>query len=391
MRRACFLDAMSPVETVAVVHASVAGAFTALCCVATLLYYRSGRASSLRPRVVLLRPVEEVTAALAARLEQDVLAYSGELHRVVCAAGSVRAAPGVIAAASGLSDDAAVNRKAAHLEAGLKAARRVIDADTVVVHADSDVVLSPGDLDALVGALPPGDARCLAFAPPAATGGTPLSVALAQSIVSLSPQSFTVIAALARFTGAAPAIAGKLVAIPAPLLDAVGGYACMMHAIGDDVALVAAVRRVGGRVVMSPLAAVTSQPRRTTRAVWAQLSRWLRVVGWHRPRLLLTYPVFIAPLAVALPLAVAAHTAASWCALSWLLAMRAVLAGVLATGPYRGRVKWASVAVAVVGDALLVFAALLALTSRRVTWSGRTYRIGSGGRIAAVEFNQQPR
>ncbi len=376
---------LGAIEAIAAAHAAAAAGFSLVCAVASRAMMRAGRDSGARPRVVLLRPAEALTAALATRLEQDAFAYSGELRRVACVARGGAAPAGVQVALSGLSDDAVVNRKAAHLQAGYLAARDAIDDATVVVHADSDVALLPGDLDALVGSLVAGDEPCLAFAPPAPSGGTRFAQALAQSVVSLSPQSFAVIAALAGVTRGAPAIAGKLVAMPAPLLRAVGGYECMMHSIGDDVALVEAAARAGARDVMSPRAAVTIDDSRTPGSVAAQLARWLRVVGSHRPQLLLTYPLFIAPLAVAVLLTTLARSPVAWLSLSALVASRALLSIVLARGPYRGRVRWASVLLAPLGDALLIRAALLALTAGRIEWSGRRYRVGSGGRILAVE------
>jgi Glycosyl transferase family 21 len=370
---------LSPLEIAAVTHATVAALFTGVCAFASRS--RKPRVPKARPKVVLLRPIEALTPTLTARFAEDRESYSGELTCVICAPKPIVAPSSIRVAASHVGELDPVNRKAAHLAAGLELVRAELAADTVVVHADSDVSLRPGDLDALIDALE--GPRSIAFAPPVPTGNTWLRRSLAQSIVALSPQAFAAIAALSRMTGAPPAIAGKLVAIPSPLLAELGGYACMMHRIGDDVALVEAVREKGASVHMSDRAAVTVNDMDTWQ-LFGQLTRWFRVIAAHRLRLLSTYPLLIAPLPIALVLCVLANTSRAYAVLAALSFSRLVLGVVLARGVYRNRVDLRNVLFAPLADALVLVAAVRALFGRSIVWAGRTYRVGRGGRILEV-------
>ena len=243
---------MSVLAAVALAHALAAALFTLVCVYAVWSFAaRSrGRASSVGPgalpRVFLLRATERVDAAFVARASLDPASYSGELRRVVCVPSldAVRVPLGdeIALAASGIEDLAAVNRKAAHLEAGVACARA--DAPfapgDVIVHADADVVLAPGDLDRLVASLERDAPDGASFAPPAPGGGGRLAELVARAILVASPQAFAVVWSLARLTRSEPALAGKLVAMRAATLDAIGGYAATKWAIADDIALVAA-------------------------------------------------------------------------------------------------------------------------------------------------------
>ncbi len=363
---------VSPLEIAALAHAGVAAAFTIVCATASALR-RAPKSRRGASRVFLLRPMEVASRAVAARLAGDARAYSGELTRVWCAPVAIAAPRDVRVAVSGLAEDAAVNRKVAHLAAGLALVAAELDERSVVVHADSDVRLDPGDLDVLVAALD--DGLALSFAPPAPTGR------LAQAIVALSPQAFAVIAGLARITGSSPALAGKLVAIRAPLLEALGGYGCAMHAIGDDVALLETAKNKGARVLMSERAAIVESHQGVLQ-VLEQLTRWLRVVRAHRPALLLTYPFLIAPLPVA---AVLCALASTWTAFAALAATRVLLAITVTHGVYRGRASVLNVALAPIADAIVLLAVARASLSRSIEWAGRRYRVGARGRILAVE------
>ena len=131
---------VSPLLVVALVHAGVATAFTIVCLVASVVRATptSRRGAS---RVFLLRPMEIASPAIVARLLFDARAYSGELVRVWCAPVAIAVPEGVRVAVSGLADDAAQNRKSAHLAAGLALVAAELDERSVVVHADSDVRL----------------------------------------------------------------------------------------------------------------------------------------------------------------------------------------------------------------------------------------------------------
>lgn len=371
-----FADALGYAVTA---HATVAALFTGVAAVA-VLRRPTPAPSAARPHVLLLRPAEGIDDAFRARLSHDRAAYSGALVRLVCTPRATHGSD----VATGVTDDQLGNRKALHLAAAMREAqtRGLVLDDTVVVHADSDVELGVGDLDALVGAL--SGPWSVAFAPPAPRGGARLAEATAQAIVCASPQAFATVACLARITGSAPSVAGKLVAIPAPLLEAMGGYGAFAASIGDDVALVDAARTQGAPIFLSPRAAYAVDPSRTMRSLLAQMTRWLRVASSHRFGLLWAYPTLVAPLALTLVLATVVD--ARWTiASAALVALRVLLGLVLLRGPYRGRASWVSLLVLPVADALLCVAAARAAFRQQIVWSGRTYRLGPGGRIVAVE------
>ena len=351
------------------------GAFGAVfACVAAcaVLFASRGRTTrSDRPPVVLLRCAETIDDELRARWAPDERAYDGELHRIV-----------VSAAQCGLANDAVGNRKALQLAIAHREAWSLgwITRDTVVVHADADVELQAGDLDRLVAAT---DARTTAFAAPSPRGGTKLAELLARAAITASPQAFATVDALARITGGAPALAGKLVAIPQAELEAIGGYESLVASIGDDVALVDALRARGGRVRMAPVVAVTVNDRRTVRSVSDQLARWLRVASLHRPGLLWTYPTLVASLPIALALAPLHPTAAL--AAACLYAARLALGAALILGPYRGRSSLLALAVLPLADLMLLRAAWSAAGRTHVTWGRRIYRLGPGGSIEGVD------
>ena len=186
----------------------VGALFVCVATVAVLFALRGRVARGDRPPVVLLRCAETIDDELRARWAGDEVAYGGEIHRIV-----------VSAATCGLPHDAVGNRKALQLAIAHREAQALgwVTRDTVVVHADADVELQPGDLDRLVDAT---DERTTAFAAPAPRGGSKLAELVARAAITASPQAFAAVDALARMTGGAPALAGKLVAIPHRELEA---------------------------------------------------------------------------------------------------------------------------------------------------------------------------
>ncbi|CAN5657803.1 hypothetical protein BH09MYX1_BH09MYX1_03330 [soil metagenome] len=360
--------------------ALVGVAFALVATIATLMAPRGG-AREDRPAIVLLRCAEALDDELGARWSKDSTAYSGAIRRVVVVpAGGVVGGAHVVA--SGIAANVVGNRKSLQLAMAHREAETMgwLDARTIVVHADADVELGPGDLDRLVEAV---DDRTVAFAVPAPRGGAKLAELTARAIVTASPQAFAVVCGLARMTRSAPALAGKLVAIPAPLLDRICGYETLVGSIGDDVALVDAVTARGGQIRMARVAAVAVDERRTFRSLNAQLARWLRVASLHRPGLLWAYPTVVASLPIALVLAPFHPMAAL--AFGGLYGARLVLGLILLLGPYRGRSSIWALAFLPLGDLLLLRAALAAAGSTSVTWSGRVYHLGKGGSIETVE------
>jgi hypothetical protein len=374
--------------------AALAFGFTFVTVFVVLFRPRARRAGSLRDvRLLVLRPFERIEEAEAARLRETHRAASGTVDVVACvpseASVTVPLPERTLLAASGIDDHAPKNRKVMHLDAGLRLARErgLVSPDTVIVQVDGDVALRPFDLDALAFALRARAHGGLAFAAPVPHGGERLAAFAARAVIAGSPHAFAALWALARVTKSPPAIAGKLVAFEAKTLDGIGGYAAIADAIADDIALVERVHARGGPVFLSSRAAITVDPSRTVAKVLAQLTRWVQVATAHRPGLLVTYPLLMAPLPLLVPLAAWAH--ASGEALAWavplaVLAARSVLVAALARGPYRGRAPalfpLAPLAV-LASDALLFAAFVRALRRGPIVWAGRRYDVAPGGRI----------
>ncbi len=391
---------MSPLEVATLAHAALGAAFVAVATTAFLARPQGARANAVRAPVLLLRAAEAVDDALAARLARDADAYEGPLVRILClpsreagAPVTADAFPGLRVAVSDLATDTVCNRKARHLAAGVAEASRLglVAPDTVVVHADADVVLLPRDLDRLVATLVAYAPRGAAFAAPSPSGGSPVAQLAVRAIVCASPQAFAALWSLARLTGAPPAMAGKLVALRAETLAAIGGYERVSPFIADDVALVDALHACGCPIALAPFAAETCAPTRTLADVRAQMARWLAVASAHRPGLLFAYPLLVAPAIVTLLLAVACvvagHGTSGAVAVALLVTTRTALAWALA-GLYAQRGEPRNVVLQtarillgiVLGDALLTAAMLASIGHRRIAWGGRIYELEPRGR-----------
>jgi Glycosyl transferase family 21 len=337
------------IALVLVLHTAIAAGFALF---AAGVAWRAKPAPRLvsTPPLFLLLPAETPRASA---LEPTL--YSGDLLTQACTAP-----------ASG----EAVNRKVEHLEAGIANC----GARTVIAWADADVELAPGDLDALVATLLDEAPDGIAIAPPAPSGW------LASVIFTQSPHAFALLARLAAIAGARPRVAGKLVAIRASTLSALGGFARIAPFIADDLALIDAV---GGRVALSARPVTT----RARPGFFAQLVRWLRVARAHDPALLLAYPTVIAPLAVTLALAIACALSGTprlgMAAIAIQLAARTTLAVVLRTRLYPPAARSLLLAPlgAIAGD-LLVTAALTRALRSPICWGAYLYVLSAGGRIA---------
>lgn len=396
-------------ESVAVVHTVLALGFTIVCIVATLVVSVSSRRADRRfgtdalvalPPVLLLRPAENVDVGDGDRWASDSVAYSGACTRVVCLPElpsgprpDSRALGTIVA--SGIAPDAPVNRKMAHLAAGLAHAEvaGLVTADTVVVHADADVVLGPGDLDDLIRALRRESSSAMAFAAPRPTGRLAW---LARQVLALSPHAFSVLFALARVTGGPPPVAGKLVAVRADVLAALGGYGRFASDIADDLALVEAVHGAGHGIEASVRSVRVDGRDRSLRSFLDQLTRWIRVASSHRKGLRLLYPTFVAPLGVSTllvgTLAVAAPFAAgtdvAFGSLAGLVLARTILALTVALahhGPDERRSLLGAPFLAFAGDWVVTVAALRAGVRAPIRWSGRDYEVERGGRITGCK------
>jgi ceramide glucosyltransferase len=398
---------VTPLEVVTLAHGAFGAGFVAIGTAAFLRRPRANASPAPLPPVVLLRPAEILDDVLRARLSEDANAYEGHLTRIVCLASFVNGETHVAGArliASDLPGDAPKNRKACHLAAGVAAARRagLIARDSVIVHADADVALCSRDLAELVRTLGAHAPDGAAFAAPSPQGGTRLGELAVRAIVCASPQAFAYLWSVARITGAPPAIAGKLVAIRAGTLSAIGGYEALTPFIADDIALVDALHAQRRPVALANFAVRTVASTRTFADVRAQMTRWLTVASAHRPGLLILYPLLVAPAivvsALALSCVTTGHAITAAIAVTLLLIPRVVLSIAL-DGLYRdaqtssvrrGARNFAGI---FIGDFVLTLAAMRALCGGHIVWSGRRYRLKARrrGQIATIANVQSTR
>ena len=193
-------------------------------------------------------------------------------------------------------------------------------------------------------------------------------------------------AALGESLGKAEGCYGATMALTRETLDRIGGFEPLLPLLADDHALGAAVRRLGLRVVVSPVIPVHVMTERSLAALWSHELRWARTVRLLNPKgflgLALTHPLAWALLALAL-----SPGALTIGALALVLAARLLLAqGVdAALGVPGGWRRWAWLPLRDLFSAA-VWAA--ALWPGQVVWGAHRYRLGADGRM--VETPRAP-
>lgn len=346
----------------------------------------AGAGGPAPPRALLVRPCagaepgleERLTSALRARFEGEL-----ELRFSVASLddGAVPAIRRAIAAleAAGTSASLVVappigpNRKTSQLAGAAGPERR-----GAVICADSDVDLSGLNLDLLLAPLRAGAGAC--WAPPVELGPrVGAGDRASQALLGGSLHSFPLLAGLDP-----QGLVGKLFAVRADALEAVGGFRALVRYLGEDMELARRLRAAGWRVEAAPVVARSMVSGRSPAEVVARYARWLTVIRAQRPALMLSYPAlfFCWPLQSALLLA----TASSAPALSAIgLALASVGRLVVALGAARlaGRPVGLGGALLdmALADAVLALAWLGALRSRSTRWRGVALRIGPGGEL----------
>jgi len=263
------------------------------------------------------------------------------------------------------------NRKVSQLVHMARVARH-----PVLVAADSDMACPPHWLTTVTAPLADpevGLVTCLYAGVPADRGGW-------SELASLSINwHFLPNAALGESLGAADGAYGATLALRAETLARIGGYERLLDLLADDHGLGEAVRALGLRVVVPPILPRHVMHEPSFRALWAHELRWARttrlVRPWGHVGLVFTHP---------LPFALAALALAPG---GWTLALlAAVLAarGALArrVDVLAGRPSWRRLLWLPVRDLLSFALWATALHKGRVTWQGRRFTLGSGGRMA---------
>ncbi|WP_206933833.1 bacteriohopanetetrol glucosamine biosynthesis glycosyltransferase HpnI [Roseococcus thiosulfatophilus] len=246
----------------------------------------------------------------------------------------------------------------------------------VLVAADSDMACPPHWLTTVTAPLSDpevGLVTCLYAGLPADDG--PWSELAALSI----NWHFLPNAALGESLGAANGAYGATLALRADTLARIGGYERLLPLLADDHALGEAVRELGLKVVVPPILPGHVMHEPSFQALWAHELRWARttrlVHPWGHVGLVFTHPL---PFALgALALAPGAWTLA-------LLGAVLLARGALArrADVLTGRPRWRRMLWLPIRDLLSFAVWATALHKGRVTWQGRRFTLGAGGRMA---------
>jgi len=263
------------------------------------------------------------------------------------------------------------NRKAAQL------AHVAADAEVILV-ADSDVDLADAPLDALVAPLFARDRAWVAWAPPAEHAEPrTLGDRASAAVLGASLHAFPLLSRLDPY-----GLVGKLFAMRASALVAIGGFGSLVDYLGEDMEIARRVRELGGSCVAAPLVARSLAEGRSWDAVIARFSRWLTVIRAQRPWLLLSYPtLFFATVPLLFLSLLAAPLTPKAACVSALLAFASRLGVALFAARVTGRrlSLFGALRDALLSDLLLALAFARALRSRTVVWRDRVLVVDRKG------------
>ncbi len=267
--------------------------------------------------------------------------------------------------------DSGVNPKIAVLEELGKRA-----AHPIWVVSDADVETPPGWLDVLTAELSRpgvGLATCLYGAE---RGPGPASLLEALWINA----EFTGQVLLARAAQGLRFALGAAMAFRRDDFAKIGGCGALRQFIGDDYILGEKFSQAGLRVSLSRSAVTTHLPRYGIAAAWAHRLRWARTIRAQRPAghlgLGLTFGAVWSCAALAL------DPEAFWPAALTAFILRAGAASCAARTASR-RLSAGNLLLLPVVDFCAFLVWLGSFSSRKVTWSGRQFRLGAKGRIVS--------
>jgi len=340
------------------IWALVASGFTAV----TL--WRLSRASrgvvaDAPPPTLLIRPVDRPTPL---ELENLAAPLPLAVMQVVVSPSREHLSPGLRWVHS---DPHCANRKVGHVLAALAAFG--VDGRRVAV-VDADVRVDAALLSSLAAPLRQGAAMATAAPLPEVRAG--LAARALRGILAHGHHHFVALDAMS--VGAKPACGKAMMLGPAALSE----LPALAHFLGEDLELARRLHARGERVALARAVARVPQPvDLPLRTVIDRMTRWMQVLRAHRPALFPSVPLLFAPTPLLLLVAASLRTPALIASTSVLVGLRTALA--LRLRP-RASESWEWL----LGECVLMVAAVRGLLRRRVVWRGRTYRIAAGGRIA---------
>jgi len=370
---------MSPLVAMGLGWVVLAGGFSAVA-LGRLLRQRRRAVEPTRVPVLLLRPVDAPTERELENLSRP-LDYAGPLEHVVLSPQRPRLPEGVRWLRS---EPVAPNRKVGHL---LHALETLPWEGRVVLVVDADVAVTGALVEGL--AAPVAAGAALSTAVPTPVGERALADRAVAGLLRRTHHSFR---ALHVMSAGAKAVCGKALGLSTRAVDELRVLA---DHIGEDLELSKRLHARGLDVALCEVPALVPMAPGTWSGALERFTRWMQVLGSHRPGLYPTVPLLFTPTWPLLVLSV--FTGSKWLSagvaglltvrtlLSWRLT---VLTSPLPPGEGRGEgagfhtpgpVLWDWL----LGEALLLAAFMTSLVRPpRVTWRGRTYALHSGGRMS---------
>jgi ceramide glucosyltransferase len=332
---------------------------------------RASKASvpSRPPDVLLLRPLDEPTPQELENFRVP-LHYPGTLRHVVVSPYRPRLPPDV---GWLYSDPPHPNRKVGHLVYALSTLARPWE---VVLAVDADVAVDAALVEALARPVAAGAALCTAA--PLPSGAKGMAALSTQALLAWTHHSFR---PLFRMSLGAKALCGKALAFGP---EALGLLPSLGQHVGEDLELALRLHAQKAEVVLAEVPARVPLPGRlSARATVRRFSRWMRVLGAHRPFLLPSVPWLLCPTPLLLLAAALLGSPLLLSLVLLLLVLRTALA-VRLSG--KGESRALASLCWPLGEALLLVAFVHALVFRKVAWRGRRFRLRRGGRMEpAVE------
>lgn len=361
----------------------LAGGFSAVA-LGRLLKQRRRAAGSTRVPVLLLRPVDAPTERELENLSRPI-DYAGPLEHVVLSPQAPRLPEGVRWLRS---DPVAPNRKVGHL---LHALETLPGEGRVVLVVDADVAVTGALVEGLAAPVEAGAA--LSTAVPTPVGERALADRAVAGLLRRTHHSFR---ALHVMSAGAKAVCGKALGLSPRAVDELRALA---DHLGEDLELSKRLHARGLEVELCEVPALVPMAPGTWSGALARFTRWMQVLGSHRPGLYPTVPLLFTPTWPLLALGL--FTGSMWLSagVAGLLLVRTLLSWrltVLSTPapsplpPGEGRGEGAGFTIPrhvaldwLLGEALLLAAFMTSLVRpSRVTWRGRTYALHSGGRMS---------
>ncbi|HYO58148.1 glycosyltransferase family 2 protein [Archangium sp.] len=337
-----------------------------------------------RVPVLLLRPMDAPTERELENLSRPI-DYAGPLEHVVLSPHRPRLPEGM----RWLQSDPAVpNRKVGHL---LHALETLPGDGRVVLVVDADVAVTGALVEGL--AAPVATGAALSTAVPTPVGERELVDRAVAGLLRRTHHSFR---ALHVMSAGAKAVCGKSLGLSTRAVDELRALA---DHIGEDLELSKRLHARGLDVTLCEVPALVPMGPGTWGAALTRFTRWMQVLGSHRPGLYPTVPLLFTPTWPLLVLSLLSGSMWLKAGVMGLLTVRTLLSWrltVLSTplplgeGRGEGRGTWKDTVHHVALDWLLGEALLLAaFTSSlvrppRVTWRGRTYALHSGGHMSPV-------